>query len=76
MEQNLKLFVNYRRADHPEFVETIRTWFLHRYGRENVFMDFDSILAGHPPPPPCGACPHADQMAKAIFFGGKSECDA
>jgi formylglycine-generating enzyme required for sulfatase activity len=43
MAQNLKLFVNYRRADHPEFVETIRTWFLHRYGRENVFMDFDSI---------------------------------
>lgn len=39
----LKLFVNYRRADEPVFVELMRTWFLHRYGRENVFMDFDTI---------------------------------
>lgn len=39
----LKLFINYRRSDHPDFVEHIRTWFMLRYGRENVCMDFDSI---------------------------------
>jgi hypothetical protein len=39
----IKIFVNYRRADHRDFVEHIRTWFMHRYGRENVFMDFDTI---------------------------------
>ena len=39
----LRLFVNYRRADDPEFVETLRLQFMNRYGRENVFMDFDSL---------------------------------
>ncbi|MCQ3932286.1 MAG: hypothetical protein DPW16_17695 [Chloroflexi bacterium] len=39
----LKLFVNYRRADDPDFVQHMRTWFMIRYGRENVFMDFDTI---------------------------------
>lgn len=43
MERSLKLFVNYRRADNPHFVENIRTWLMIRYGRENVFMDFDSL---------------------------------
>lgn len=42
-ETSLKLFVNYRRADHRDFVEHMRTWFMIRYGRENVFMDFDTI---------------------------------
>lgn len=42
-QQQLKLFVNYRRADDPDFVQHMRTWFMIRYGRENVFMDFDSI---------------------------------
>ncbi|MBI5927855.1 MAG: SUMF1/EgtB/PvdO family nonheme iron enzyme [Chloroflexi bacterium] len=41
--QPLKLFVNYRRADDPDFVQHMRTWFMIRYGRENVFMDFDTI---------------------------------
>lgn len=38
-----KLFVNYRRSDHPDFVERIRDWFVMRYGRDAVFMDFDTI---------------------------------
>lgn len=38
-----KIFVNYRRADHRDFVERIRDWFVMRYGRESVFMDFDTI---------------------------------
>ncbi|MBZ0310153.1 MAG: toll/interleukin-1 receptor domain-containing protein, partial [Anaerolineae bacterium] len=43
MAQNLRLFINYRRADHALVVENLRTHFMYRYGRENVFMDFDSI---------------------------------
>ncbi len=43
MPDAFKLFVNYRRADHPDFVEHMRAWFIQRYGRDNVFMDFDSI---------------------------------
>jgi hypothetical protein len=39
----LKIFVNYRRADEKIFVELLRTHFMWRYGRENVFMDFDSL---------------------------------
>lgn len=38
-----KVFVNYRRVDNPDFVERIRDWFMQRYGRDNVFMDFDNI---------------------------------
>ncbi len=38
-----KIFISYRRDDHPDFVERIRDWFVIRYGRSNVFMDFDSI---------------------------------
>jgi len=38
-----KIFVSYRRDDNPEFVKRIRDWFIHKYGRDNVFMDFDSI---------------------------------
>jgi formylglycine-generating enzyme required for sulfatase activity len=43
MSQNLKLFINYRRADEALFVQLMRTHFMYRYGRENVFMDFDTI---------------------------------
>jgi hypothetical protein len=43
MPESLKLFINYRRADYADFVQHMRTWFMHRYGRENVFMDFDTI---------------------------------
>ena len=38
-----KIFISYRRQDHGDFVERIRDWFIHQYGRENVFMDFDTI---------------------------------
>ncbi len=38
-----KIFINYRRADNTDFVERIRDWFVLRYGRESVFMDFDNI---------------------------------
>ncbi|HEX2906152.1 MAG TPA: toll/interleukin-1 receptor domain-containing protein [Phototrophicaceae bacterium] len=38
-----KIFISYRRNDHPDFVERIRDWFLLRYGRDSVFMDFDNI---------------------------------
>lgn len=37
------VFFSYRRNDHPDFVERIRDWFIQAYGRENVFMDFDTI---------------------------------
>jgi hypothetical protein len=38
-----KIFLSYRRADHPDFVERIRDWFAWKYGRDSVFMDFDTI---------------------------------
>lgn len=38
-----KIFMSYRRADSPDFVERIRDWFVLRYGRDSVFMDFDNI---------------------------------
>jgi TIR domain len=38
-----KIFMNYRRADNPDFVERIRDWFAWTYGRDSVFMDFDTI---------------------------------
>jgi tetratricopeptide (TPR) repeat protein len=38
-----KIFISYRRNDEQDFIERIRDWFIQRYGRENVFMDFDSI---------------------------------
>lgn len=37
------IFISYRRDDNSVFVERIRDWFIHRYEREHVFMDFDSI---------------------------------
>lgn len=38
-----KIFISYRRGDNPDFVARIRDWFVMRYQRPNVFMDFDSI---------------------------------
>jgi hypothetical protein len=38
-----KIFINYRHIDHPDFVERLRDWFALRYGRDSVFMDFDTI---------------------------------
>ncbi len=40
-----KVFISYRRADNKEFVERIRDWLIHKYQRENVFMDFDGMRA-------------------------------
>jgi len=45
-----KFFISYRRNDYPDIVEHIRSWFSWRYGRTNVFMDFDSIPVGVPFP--------------------------
>ena len=45
-----KFFISYRRDDYPDIVEHIRSWFSWRYGRANVFMDFDSIPVGVPFP--------------------------
>ena len=41
-----KIFISYRRADNPDFADRIRDWFINRYGRANVFMDFDTIPPG------------------------------
>jgi TIR domain len=38
-----RIFISYRRADNPDFVERIRDWFAWKYGRDSVFMDFDTI---------------------------------
>jgi hypothetical protein len=38
-----KIFLSYRHADHADFAERIRDWFAWKYGRESVFMDFDTI---------------------------------
>lgn len=43
MTQSIKVFINYRRADNRMFVVLIGTYFAVRYGRENVFMDFESL---------------------------------
>ncbi len=43
MSQINTLFISYRRADNPIFVERIRDWLIARYQRDRVFMDFDSI---------------------------------
>lgn len=43
MSRPIKIFINYRTADNRYFVELIRTWLIMRYGRDNVFMDFDSL---------------------------------
>ena len=62
MGQPRKIFISYRRSDNPDFVDRIRDWFIQRYGRENVFMDFDSI-------PPM--VHFADYIRKEV-----EECDA
>jgi hypothetical protein len=43
MNKDIKIFINYRRADSPCFAERVRDWFTLTYKRENVFMDFDAI---------------------------------
>jgi hypothetical protein len=42
-ESKRKIFISYRRDDNADFVERLRDWFIQRYKRENVFMDFDTI---------------------------------
>ena len=46
MSVQRKIFISYRQKDNPDFVDRIRDWFIQRYGRANVFMDFDSIPTG------------------------------
>lgn len=43
MQTPRTIFISYRRSDHPDFAARIRDWLITRYGREHVFMDFDSI---------------------------------
>lgn len=43
MAAPLKVFINYRRADDPLFVELLGTHFMHRYGEANVFIDWHGI---------------------------------
>ncbi|MFN8529296.1 MAG: tetratricopeptide repeat protein [Anaerolineae bacterium] len=38
-----KIFISYRQSDHSGFVERIRDWLVQAFGRENVFMDFDTL---------------------------------
>lgn len=39
----LKLFISYRKTDNPDFVMRIREALMHRYSRDNVFIDFDNV---------------------------------
>lgn len=41
-----KIFISYRQADNPDFVDRIRDRLTTQYGDENVFMDFISIPPG------------------------------
>ncbi len=42
--QKPTLFISYRRADHPDFVERIRDWFINNgYDDERVFMDLSNM---------------------------------
>ncbi|MBI5931730.1 MAG: SUMF1/EgtB/PvdO family nonheme iron enzyme [Chloroflexi bacterium] len=42
--QKPTLFISYRRADHPDFVERIRDWFIaNGYEDEHVFMDLSNM---------------------------------
>ena len=41
-----KIFVSYRRADTQERAHRIADWLILKYGRENVFIDVDTIGAG------------------------------
>jgi hypothetical protein len=40
---SVRTFISYRRQDNADFAERIRDKFVDRYGREYVFIDFDSI---------------------------------
>lgn len=42
--QKPTIFISYRRADHPDFVERIRDWFItNGYDDERVFMDLSNM---------------------------------
>jgi hypothetical protein len=41
-----RIFLSYRRQDEPDFVLLVYSWLVNRYGRENVFMDFQSTPSG------------------------------
>jgi len=38
-----KIFISYRQSDNRAFVVRIRDWLVNKYGRDNVFMDFDTL---------------------------------
>ncbi len=38
-----KIFISYRQSDNRAFVVRIRDWLVNNYGRDNVFMDFDTL---------------------------------
>ena len=46
MPPERKIFISYRRADNPLFADRIRDKFITIYGRDNVFMDIDSLPRG------------------------------
>jgi len=45
-KSSYRIFLSYRRQDEPDFVLLVYSWFVWRYGRENVFMDFQSTPYG------------------------------
>jgi hypothetical protein len=46
VKKPFRFFISYRHKDSQDIAEHIRSWFAWRYGRSNVFMDFDSIRPG------------------------------
>lgn len=41
LDQPIKLFINYRRQDHPEFANALRIYLIHQFQRDNIFMDLE-----------------------------------
>jgi len=41
-----RIFLSYRREDETDFVLLVYSWFIWRYGRDNVFIDFESTPSG------------------------------
>lgn len=42
-----KIFVSYRRVDSQERAHRIADWLVLKYGRDNIFIDIDTIGGGH-----------------------------
>ena len=41
-----RIFISYRHEDNPDLCHHLYSWFVWRYGRDNVFMDFESTPSG------------------------------